>query len=84
MNKLTFGRYTFVDLSLMFDKSVNRMRYHFLVSFTPQIRGEKPSESLYERIGGQPAVDAAVNLFYKKVLADSRICKFFDSTNMER
>ena len=25
--------------------------------------------SLYERIGGQPAIDAAVEIFYKKVLA---------------
>lgn len=40
--------------------------------------------SLYERIGGQPAVDAAVELFYRKVLADDRINGFFDGVDMEQ
>ena len=39
---------------------------------------------LFEKIGGTPAVDAAVDLFYKKVLADERIKHFFDGVNMER
>ena len=39
--------------------------------------------SLYERIGGAGAVDAAVDLFYRKVLADGRIARFFDNVNME-
>lgn len=29
------------------------------------------TQSLYERLGGELAVDAAVDLFYRKVLADS-------------
>lgn len=36
--------------------------------------------TLYEKIGGEPAVDAAVDLFYVKVLADDRI-KHFLSTH---
>jgi len=40
--------------------------------------------TLYEKIGGEPAVDAAVDLFYVKVLADDRIKHFFDNTPMER
>jgi len=40
--------------------------------------------SLYEQIGGEPAVDAAVDLFYKKVLADDRIKQFFDDVDMQR
>jgi len=39
--------------------------------------------NLYERIGGQPAVDAAVELFYRKVLSDDRISQFFDGVDME-
>ena len=40
--------------------------------------------TLYERIGGEAAVDAAVDLFYRKVLADSRMCAFFDDVDMDR
>jgi len=44
---------------------------------------ETPPPSIYEKIGGEAAVDAAVDLFYKKVLADERINQFFDSVDME-
>ncbi len=39
--------------------------------------------SLYDQIGGEAAVDAAVELFYRKVLSDYRINRFFDNTDME-
>lgn len=42
------------------------------------------SASLYERIGGEPAVNAAVDIFYRKVLNDSRINRFFDNTDMDQ
>lgn len=38
--------------------------------------------SLFERIGGKDAVNAAVDVFYKKVLADERINKFFEGIDM--
>jgi hemoglobin len=38
---------------------------------------------LYEQLGGQPAVDAAVDVFYRKVLADNRISAFFDGVDMD-
>jgi len=41
------------------------------------------SASLYERIGGEAAVMAAVDLFYEKVLADARTKPFFGDLNME-
>jgi hemoglobin len=44
----------------------------------------KPKESLYTRLGGQPAIDAAVEIFYKKVLADKKVSHFFDDVNMIR
>ena len=40
--------------------------------------------SLYERIGGEPAVSQAVEIFYRKVLTDDRIKHFFDDVDMDR
>ncbi len=40
--------------------------------------------SLYEEIGGEPAVNAAVDIFYRKVLKDDRIKRFFDDVDMAR
>ena len=39
--------------------------------------------TLYEQLGGQPAVDAAVDLFYRKVLTDDRISRFFVDVDMD-
>jgi len=44
----------------------------------------KETKSLYEKIGGEAAVNAAVELFYRKVLADYRINRFFDKADMEQ
>ncbi len=38
--------------------------------------------SLYDRIGGEAAVDAAVDVFYGKVINDYRINRFFDGIDM--
>lgn len=40
--------------------------------------------SLYEQLGGQAAVEAAVDSFYRKVLADDRVSHFFEDTDMDR
>lgn len=42
------------------------------------------SASLYDRLGGEPAVSAAVDIFYRKVLSDDRISHFFDDTDMDQ
>lgn len=42
------------------------------------------SEALYDRLGGEAAVNAAVDIFYRKVLADDRISDFFDGVDMEQ
>lgn len=39
--------------------------------------------SVFEKIGGEAAVNAAVDIFYRKVLADDRISEFFDTVDME-
>ena len=42
------------------------------------------SDTLFEKLGGEAAVDAAVDIFYRKVLADYRINRFFDNVDMEK
>jgi len=42
------------------------------------------SESLYNKIGGDAAVNAAVDIFYRKVLVDNRINCFFEGVDMEK
>ncbi len=42
------------------------------------------SEALFEKIGGEAAVNAAVDIFYRKVLADDRINQFFEDVDMEK
>jgi hemoglobin len=39
--------------------------------------------SLFDEIGGQAAVTAAVDVFYRKVLSDDRISDFFDDVDMD-
>jgi hemoglobin len=38
---------------------------------------------LFQRLGGAPAVEAAVDLFYRRMLADERVAHFFDDVDME-
>jgi hemoglobin len=38
--------------------------------------------TIYDQLGGAPALDAAVDLFYRKVLGDDALARFFDSTDM--
>jgi hemoglobin len=40
--------------------------------------------SLYDEIGGEAAVNAAVDIFYRKVLKDDRIKHFFDGVDMAK
>ena len=42
------------------------------------------SQTLFERLGGKDAVNAAVDIFYKKVLADERVNGFFKQTDIEK
>jgi hemoglobin len=39
---------------------------------------------LYEELGGAAAVDAAVDIFYRKVLKDERISRFFTGVDMTK
>ena len=41
-------------------------------------------DSLYQKLGGKAAINAAVDAFYVKVLADDRVKHFFDNVSMDK
>src|SRR5207237_10515352 len=45
---------------------------------------QKPSASLYDRLGGKPAITAVVDDFVGNVAGDNRINKFFAKTDIPR
>lgn len=55
---------------------------NFQSNVTAQDKKVDPN-SIYARIGGQPSMDAAIELFYKKVLADERVNYLFEDVNMK-
>lgn len=42
------------------------------------------TESLFERIGGRAALEAAVNLFYDRAIADPILTPFFAAVDMDK
>ncbi len=40
--------------------------------------------SLYEELGGEAAVNAAVDIFYRRVLSDAYVIRFFEGVDMEK
>lgn len=42
------------------------------------------TQTLFQKLGGETAVDAAVDIFYRKVLSDDRISGFFDDADMDK
>lgn len=43
-----------------------------------------PSLTLFDQLGGAAAVEAAVDKFYRKVLSDDRVSRFFEGVDMDR
>ena len=41
-------------------------------------------QSLYDQLGGAPAISAVVESFYRKMLSDDRVSRFFDGVDMDR
>jgi hemoglobin len=41
------------------------------------------TDTLYDKLGGEAAVNAAVDIFYRKVLADHHINRYFENTDMD-
>jgi len=49
-----------------------------------KVEAEEAQPTLYEQLGGEAAVKAAVDGFYVKVLADDRVNGFFKGVDMDR
>lgn len=41
-------------------------------------------QTLFDRLGGRDAINAAVDIFYEKVLADPSINRFFENVDMAK
>lgn len=39
--------------------------------------------TVYDQLGGAAAIDAAVDIFYRKVLSDDHIARFFEGIDMQ-
>ncbi len=46
--------------------------------------GKTKNPTLFEQLGGEGAVNAAVDIFYRKVLNDERINRFFEGVDMDK
>jgi hemoglobin len=40
--------------------------------------------TIYEQLGGRPAIEAAVEDFYRRVLGDSELAPYFDDIDMDK
>ncbi len=40
--------------------------------------------TVYEQLGGEAAINAAVDIFYRRVLGDAYIARFFEGIDMEK
>lgn len=49
----------------------------------PVLQRAESAKSIYQRLGGRPAVLAAVELLYQKMLTDPRLQYFFAGVNMD-
>jgi len=47
-------------------------------------RGGGLMSTVYEKLGGEAAINAAVDVFYRKVLGDAYVNRFFEGVDMEK
>ncbi len=61
-----------------------RMSPEELAKGAAEAEAAKAEPSVFEQIGGAAAVDAAVDIFYRRVLADAYVNRFFEGVDMEK
>ena len=49
-----------------------------------EVKKEPTKNTLFDQLGGTAAVDAAVDIFYRRVLSDAYISHFFAGVDMEK
>lgn len=49
-----------------------------------QVFGHDQMTTIYEQLGGRPAIEAAVEDFYRRVLADNELAPFFEDIDMDK
>jgi hemoglobin len=74
------GRPANASITLVYEGST----YAFADEAAKQKFTDARANSLYQKLGGKAALDAAVELFYVKVLADKRVNHFFEDINMNK
>lgn len=92
MQVVKIGKPTFFSSGLAEDESdgeVMLLKGNLQIPITVEILDEsleggnaQEEASLYDQIGGEKAIDAAVNIFYRKVFSDQYICRFFHYTDL--
>lgn len=75
--------YTGEAASPQWDLDYEGTVYHFSSEEKRQQFQREREASLYQRIGGGAALNAAVDLFYEKLLADERVNFHFEQVNMK-
>lgn len=65
-------------------KAVKNIIVALCITFAVSAAASAQEKTLYERLGGQPAVEAVVKDFAGRVLADERVNKKFAKSNADR
>lgn len=71
------------EIALLHLSSVGRCSASLKEVVEPPHFGQQMS-SIYEQLGGGPAIEAAVDDFYRRVLADDELAPFFEDTDMDK
>jgi hemoglobin len=65
-------------------RGVAALSFVAMLAACGSMQSAPPQKSLYERLGGKPAIQAVVDDFIGNVAADNRINGFFANTNIPR
>ncbi len=53
-------------------------------SAASNLQSDAPKATLYQRLGGEAAVNAAVDIFYEAIVADAELAPFFEGVDMAK